>query len=100
MGLVRFCPFRTVNWLSRRPVLFPEEREAFFVESQEDMNFDGTPVKAPSASRRRIMPPTPLQSPQPSLEGTPLQMEVEDQEFGACEEDMEASIGGRHATEL
>ena len=78
-----------MNWLSRRPVLFPEKREAFFVESQEDMNFDGTPLKAPSASRRRIMPPTPQQSPQPTLEGTPLRMEVEDQEFGACEKEYE-----------
>ena len=30
------------------------------------------------------MPPTPQQSTQPPLEGTPLQMEVEDQESGAC----------------
>ena len=40
--------------------------EAFFAGSQEDMNFDGTPVKAPSASRR-IIPPTPQQSLQPSF---------------------------------
>ena len=50
------------------------------------MNFDGAPVKAPPTSRRKIMPPTPQQSPQPPLEGTALQMEVEDQEFGACGE--------------
>ena len=40
--------------------------EAFFAGSQEDMNFDGTLVKAPSASRR-IIQPTPQQSLQPSL---------------------------------
>ena len=45
------------------------------------MNSDGTPVKAPPASRRKIKPPTPQQSPQPSIEAMQLQMEVEDQEF-------------------
>ena len=29
----------------------------------------------------------------------PRQMEVESQEFGACENNTRASIGGRHATE-
>ena len=60
------------------------------------MIFDGTLVKALSASRRRIMPPTPpQQGPQPSLEGTPRQMEVEDQEFGGCEKNMRrASVDG------
>ena len=36
----------------------PEKRQAFSVESQEDMNYDGTLEKAPPASRRKIMPPT------------------------------------------
>ena len=45
------------------------------------MYCDGTPVKAPPASRRKIMPPTPQQSPQPSIEAMQLKMEVEDQEF-------------------
>ena len=35
------------------------------------------------------MPPTLQQRPQPPLEGMPRQMEVEDQEFGACEEECE-----------
>ena len=47
------------------------------------MNFDGASVKAPLASRRKIMLPTPQRSPQPPLEGTTMQMEVEDQAFGA-----------------
>ena len=59
------------------------KREAFSAVSQEDMNLDGTPVKAPSAFRRRIMPPTQQQRPQPR------ETEVEDQEFGACEEECE-----------
>ena len=88
-GLVRFCIIRIVKLLSRRPFLSPENAKRFSRGSQEDMNFDGTPVKAPSASRRMIMPPTPQQSPQPPLEGTPRQVEVEDQEFGACGKDFE-----------
>ena len=75
---------RIVKLLSRRHFLSPENVKRFFVGSQEDMNFDGTPAKAPSASGRRITPPTPQQSTQLSFESTPLQMEVEDQEFGAC----------------
>ena len=63
---------------------FSRKRQSFVVESQEDTNYDGTPVKAPPAPRRKIMPPTPQKSPQPSIEVTQLQMEVEDQEFAAC----------------
>ena len=37
------------------------------------MNCDETPLKAQSASRKRIMSPTPQQSPQPPLEGMPRQ---------------------------
>ena len=44
------------------------------------MNYDGTPVKTPPASRKKIMPPTPQQSLQPSLDSMLLHMEVEDQE--------------------
>ena len=47
---------------------FSRKHEAFSVETQEDMNHDGTPVKAPSTSRRKMMPPTPQESPQPSIE--------------------------------
>ena len=35
------------------------------------------------------MPPTPLQSLQPSVEAMQLQMEVEDQESGSCEMEYE-----------
>ena len=44
-------------------------------------------MKVPSASRIRIMPPTPQQSLQPSLEDVPRQ--VEDQEFGGCGKEYE-----------
>ena len=48
-------------------------RQAVCVENQEDMNYDGTPMKAPPASRRKIMPPTPHQSLQSSIEAMQLQ---------------------------
>ena len=35
---------------------------------QGHMCYEGTPVKAPPASRRKIMPPTPQQSSQSSIE--------------------------------
>ena len=56
------------------------KRQAFLVESQEDMNHHGTPVKALPASRRKILPPTQQQGQQPSIEAMQLQMEMEDQE--------------------
>ena len=42
------------------------------MESQENMNFDGAPVKAPPATRRKTTPPTPQQSPPPPSGGTPM----------------------------
>ena len=51
-----------------------------------------SPVNAPLASRRKILPPTPQQSPQPSIEVTQLQMEVTDQEF-ACGKEYEGEYG-------
>ena len=71
---------------------FSRKRPVFCVENQEDMNYDGTPVKAPPASRWKIVPPTPQQSLQPSMEAMQLQMEVEDQEN--CSYGMEH--GGEH----
>ena len=56
------------------------------------MKFDGAPVKAPPASRRKSMPPTPQQSLQPSIEAMQLQMEVEDKENCSCGMD----YGGEH----
>ena len=55
----------------------------------EEMNYDGTPVKAPQASSRKIMPPTTQQSLQPSIEVTQLQMEVDDEESGSCDMEYE-----------
>ena len=75
-----------------QPSSFSGKRQAFCVENQEDMNYDGTLVKAPPASRRKIMPPAPQQSLQPSIEAGLLQTEVEDQASGSCE----MEYGGEH----
>ena len=56
------------------------------------MNYDGTLVKAPPASGRKMMPPTQQQSRQRSTEAMQLQMDVEDQENCSC--GME--YGGEH----
>ena len=42
------------------------------------MRFDSSQVKAPSLSRRRVMPPTPLQSSYSSFEEEQGHSEVED----------------------
>ena len=59
------------------------------VENQENMSYEGTPVKAPPASRRKIMPPTPQQSSQSSIEAMQWQTEVEDQESCSYEKEFE-----------
>ena len=53
------------------------------------MSYEGTPVKAPSVSKRKIVPLTPQKSLQPSIEAMQLQTEVEDQESGSGEMEYE-----------
>ena len=53
------------------------------------MSCEGTPVKAPPGSRRKMMPPTPRQSLQSSIEATQWQAEVKDQEGGSYEKALE-----------
>ena len=59
------------------------------------MNYEGTPVKAPPASRRKMMPSTPQQSSYSSIETVQWQTEVEDQESGGYEKEFE----GQHRWE-
>ena len=40
---------------------FSKKRSIVWVENREEMSYEGTPVKAPPTSRRRMMPPTPQQ---------------------------------------
>ena len=44
------------------------ERSVVLEENREEMSYEGTPVNAPPASRRRIMPPTPQQGSHPLIE--------------------------------
>ena len=53
------------------------------------MSFVATPLTAPPASRRKIMPPTPQQSSQSSTEATQWRAVVEDQESGSYEKEFE-----------
>ena len=63
----------------------PESVKRSVWRIKKTKNYDGTPVKAPLASRRKIMPPTPQQSLQPLIEAMQLHTEVEDQESGSRE---------------
>ena len=65
---------------------FSRKRRAVCGKNQENMSDEGTPVKAPPASRRKIMPPTPQQCSPSSIEAMQWQTEVEDQESGSHEE--------------
>ena len=60
------------------------KREASFVQSRKDINFDGALVKALPTSRRKLVPPTPQQNPQPPVESMPRQREEEDQKYCSC----------------
>ena len=73
---------------------FSRKRRAVCGKNQENMSDEGTPVKAPPASRRKIMPPTPQQCSQSSIEAMQWQTEVEDQESGSHEKEFE----GEHRT--
>ena len=77
---------------NRSPFFVSRKRHAFCVENQEDMNYDGTRVKGPPASRRLCRPHDSRQSLQPPIEALQLQKEVEDQESGSCE----MEYGGEH----
>ena len=79
------------DWETVKPqsFSFSRNRQAVSAEIQEDMNYDGTAVKAPPASSRKIKPPTPQQSSQSSIEAMQWQTEVEDQESGSGEMEYE-----------
>ena len=51
---------------------FSKKRSVVCVESQEDMNYEGTPVKSLPCRKRRMMTPMPQQSSSSSMEeGSP-----------------------------
>ena len=51
--------------------------------TQEEVRYESSQVKAPPLSRRRMMPPTPLQSSYSSFEEEQEDSEVEDQMWSA-----------------
>ena len=51
---------------------FSTKRSFVWATSQEEMSFEGSPVKALPASRRRMMPPTPQHSSHSSIEDMQL----------------------------
>ena len=55
---------------------FFKKRSVVWVENEE-MSYEGTPVKATPTSRRRMMLPTPQQSSRSSIEDTQWQTEME-----------------------
>ena len=61
---------------------FSRKRAIVCVENQEDMSYEGTPVKAPPVIRRKMMLPTPQQSSYSSIEAMQWQTEMEDQGSG------------------
>ena len=56
-----------------------EKRAHSRTVAQEEMRFEGSPVKAPPLSRRRMTPPTPLQNSYSSFEEEQGHFDVEDQ---------------------
>ena len=68
---------------------FSRKRRAVCVENQENMSCEGTRVKAPLPSSRKIMPPTPQQGSQSPIEAMQWQTEVEDKEGGSYEKEFE-----------
>ena len=70
------------EFVEPRSFSFFKNRSIFCVENQEDMSYEGTPVKTLPTSRRRRMPPTPQQRSHSSIEAMQWQTEMEDQGSG------------------
>ena len=62
---------------------FSKKRAHSWTVTQEEMRFEGSQAKAPPQSRRRTIPPTPLQNSYSSSEEEQGHFEVEDQSWSA-----------------
>ena len=62
---------------------FSNKRAHSYTVTQEEMRFEGPQVKAPPPSRRRMMPPTPLQNSYSSFEEEQGHFEEENQMWSA-----------------
>ena len=56
---------------------FSQKRSSVLEENPGEMGYEGSPVKAPPPSRRRIIPPTPKGGSDSSVEETQWQIEVD-----------------------
>ena len=61
---------------------FSKKRSFVCVENQEDMSYEGTPLRVPPTSRRRMMSPTPQQISHSSIEVMQWQTEMQVQGSG------------------
>ena len=50
------------NLWNRSPFSFSKKRAHCGTDVQEEMRYEGSPVKAPLHSRRRVTPPSPVQN--------------------------------------
>ena len=64
---------------------FSKKRAQCCTITQEEMRFESPQVKAPPLSRRKLMPPTPLQNSYSSIEEEQWHLEVVDQMWSARE---------------
>ena len=60
------------EFVEKRSFSFSKKRS----ENQEEMSYEGSPVKSPPTSRRRMMPPTPQQSSHSSTDDSHWQEEL------------------------
>ena len=62
---------------------FSRKRSLYCAVAQEEMRHESSQVKPPPLSRRRVIPPTPMQSSYSSFEEEQVRSEVEDQIWSA-----------------
>ena len=79
---MKFPGIRIWEFVEPQPSSFSKEGSLDWAISQEEMKYEGSPVKAPPPSRRRMMPPTPRQSSSMPIEEMQWQTEMEAQ--GSC----------------
>ena len=84
------------DWEFDEPQSFPFSKKRPFSEkvSQETMRYEGSSVKAPPLTRRRMMPSTPQQNSNSSYDKLQWQteMEVEGSSWSSCERKVIAKI--------
>ena len=70
---------------NRSPFLSPKSEQIFGTSTQEEMRYESSQVQAPQMSRRKMMPPTPLQNSYTSSEREQVRYEEEGRGWNARE---------------